>query len=72
MQKVNFTSFYGCETWSDTLREEYELRVDVARMRDTRNAYKIVVGKHLGDLGRHKCEDDIEMALREIGCDNVD
>jgi hypothetical protein len=38
---------------------------------DTRNAYKILVGKPEGKrlLGRHRrrCEDNIRMDLREIG-----
>jgi hypothetical protein len=39
----------------------------VARMRETRNAYKILVGKR--PLGRHRrrWEDNIRMDLREIG-----
>jgi hypothetical protein len=44
----------------------------VARMREKRNAYRILVGKPEGKrpLGRprHTWEGDIKMELREIGC----
>jgi hypothetical protein len=72
MQMCNSACFYGYETWSVRLREEYELGVHVARMRDTRNAQKILVGKYLRDLDRNKCEDDIKMYLTEVGSHNVD
>jgi hypothetical protein len=48
----------------------------VARMRATRNAYRILVGKSEGKrpLGRPRCMwvDSIKMDLREIGWDGMD
>jgi transcription termination factor 2 len=48
----------------------------VARMGETRNAYRILVGKPEGKrpLGRPRCRwvDNIKMDLREIGWDGVD
>jgi hypothetical protein len=48
----------------------------VARMQDTRNAYSILVGKpeRKRPLGRprRRCEDNINMDLREIGWEGVD
>ena len=45
----------------------------VARMEQSRNAYIVLVGKHEGKrpLGRprRRWEDNIKMALREVGCD---
>jgi hypothetical protein len=49
---------------------------NVARMGETRNAYKILVGKPEGKspLGRprRRWVDNIKMYLREIGCDGRD
>jgi hypothetical protein len=48
----------------------------VARVGETRNAYKIPVGKPEGKrpLGRQRCTlvDNIKMDLRDIGCDGMD
>jgi hypothetical protein len=46
----------------------------VARMGETRNAYRILVGKPLGPLGRprHRCVDNIKIDLREIGWHDMD
>jgi hypothetical protein len=48
----------------------------VARIGETRNAYRILVGKPEGKrpLGRTRCRwvDNIKMDLREIGWDSVD
>jgi hypothetical protein len=48
----------------------------VARMREKRNAYRILVGKPEGrrPLGRprHRCVGNIKMDLREIGWDSMD
>jgi hypothetical protein len=48
----------------------------VARMGETRNAYRILVGKPEGErpLGRPRCRwvDNIKMDLREIGWDGMD
>ena len=45
----------------------------VARMEQSRNVYRVLVGKPEGKrpLGRPRCrwEDNIEMDLREVGCD---
>ena len=45
----------------------------VARMEQSRNAYRVLVGKPKGKrpLGRqrHRWEDNIKMDLREVGCD---
>jgi hypothetical protein len=45
-------------------------------MRETRNAYSVLLGKSEGKrpLGRsmHMCLDSIKMDLREIGWDGVD
>ena len=45
----------------------------VARMEQSRNAYRVLVGKPEGNrpLGRprRRWEDDIKMDLREVGCD---
>jgi hypothetical protein len=43
----------------------------VARMRVTRNAYNISVGKPEGRIPRHGWEDNIRMNLREIGWEGV-
>jgi hypothetical protein len=47
-----------------------------ARMGDTRNAYRILVGKPEGkrplERPRHRWVDNIKMDLREIGWDGVD
>jgi hypothetical protein len=75
---------YGCETWSLTLGEEHRLRVfrviksrrmgwagHVARMREGRSVYRVLVGKPEGKRPlakpRRRCEDNIKMDLREIG-----
>ena len=46
----------------------------VARMEQTRNAYRVLVGKPEGKrpLGRprRRWEDNIKMNLREVGCDH--
>ena len=46
---------------------------DVARMEQSRNEYRVLVGKPEGrrPLGRprRRWEDNIEMDLREVGCD---
>ena len=46
----------------------------VARMDESRNAYRVLVGKPEGKrlLGRHRWEDNIKMDLREVGCDAGD
>jgi hypothetical protein len=48
----------------------------VARMREERNVYKVLVGKHEGKrpLGRprHRWEDGIRMDFRVIGLGGVD
>ena len=48
----------------------------VARMEQSRNAYRVLVGKPGGKrpLGRPRCrwEDNITMDLREVGCDPGD
>ena len=45
----------------------------IARMEQSRNAYRVLVGKPEGKrpLGRprHRWEDNIKMDLREVGCD---
>ena len=45
----------------------------VARMEQSRNAYRVLVGEPEGKrpLGRprHRWEDNIKMGLREVGCD---
>ena len=45
----------------------------VERVEQSRNAYRVLVGKPEGKrpLGRprHRWEDDIRMDLREVGCD---
>ena len=45
----------------------------VARMEQSRNAYRVLVGKPEGKrpLGRPRCrwEDNIRMDLRAVGCD---
>jgi hypothetical protein len=47
-----------------------------ARMREKRNAYRLLVGKPKGKrpLGRprHRCVDNIRMDLGELGCGDVD
>jgi hypothetical protein len=47
----------------------------VARIGETRNAYRILVGKPQGKrpLGRPRCRwvDNIKIKLREIGCGGV-
>jgi hypothetical protein len=48
----------------------------VARMSEKRNAYRILVGKPEGKRPlrrpRRRWVDNIEMDLREIGCDGMD
>jgi hypothetical protein len=46
----------------------------VARMGETRNAYRILVEKPEGTrpLGRPRWVDNIKMDLRETGCDVID
>ena len=48
----------------------------VARVEQSRNAYRVLVGKPEGNrpLGRprHRLEDNIKMDLREVGCDPGD
>ena len=48
----------------------------VARMEQSRNAYRVLVGKPEGKrpLGRpiRRWEDNIKMDLREVGCDTGD
>ena len=48
----------------------------VARMKSSRNAYRVLVGKPEGkrSLGRprRRWEDNIKMDLREVGCDPRD
>jgi hypothetical protein len=48
----------------------------VARMRERRGLYRVLVGKHEGKrpLGRHKrrCEDRMKMDLQEVGCGGGD
>ena len=48
----------------------------VARMKQSRNAYRVLVGKPEGKrpLGRptRRWEDNIRMDLREVGCDPRD
>ena len=45
-------------------------------MEQSRNAYRVLVGKPEGNrpIGRprRRCEDDIKMYLREVGCDPGD
>jgi hypothetical protein len=40
-------------------------------MGETRNAYRILVGKPVG-RPRRRCVDNIKMDLREIGWDDID
>ncbi|KAJ4451034.1 hypothetical protein ANN_02470 [Periplaneta americana] len=70
---------YGCETWTLTLREEHRrLRWagHVARMGESRNAYRVLVGRPEGKtpLGRprRRWEDNIKMDLREVRYDDRD
>ena len=46
----------------------------VARMEESRNAYRVLVGKPESKrpLGRHRWEDNIKMDLRELVCDTGD
>ena len=50
----------------------------IARMEQSRNAYRVLVGKSEGKrprpIGRPRCrlEDNIKMDLRELGCDTRD
>ena len=45
----------------------------LARMEQSRNAYRVLVekpeGKRLSGMPRHRWEDNIKMDLREVGCD---
>jgi hypothetical protein len=56
--------------------EALTLVVDVARVEETRNAYRTLVGKPEGKrpLGKpkHRWVDNIKMDLREIGWDGID
>jgi hypothetical protein len=71
---------YGCETWSQTLREEHRLRVFENKVLSPnggkRNMYRLLVGKPEGKkpLGRPRCRlvDIIKMDLGEIGWGGVD
>ena len=49
---------------------------NVARMEQSRNAYRVLVGEHEGKrpLGRprRRRKDNIKMDLREVGCDPGD
>ncbi|KAJ4426665.1 hypothetical protein ANN_26463 [Periplaneta americana] len=70
---------YGCETWTLTLREENRrLRWagHVAGMGESRNAYRVLVGRPEGKrpLGRprRRWEYNITMDLREVGYDGRD
>ena len=42
-------------------------------MEQSRNAYRVLVGKHVGKrpsgMPRRRWEDNIRMDLREVGCD---
>ena len=48
----------------------------VARMEQSRNAYRVLVREHEGKrplgMPRRRCEDNIKMDLREMGCDPGD
>ena len=48
----------------------------VSRMEQTRNAYRVLVGKPEGKIPlgrlRRRWEDNIKMDLREVGCDPGD
>jgi len=52
--------FYGCETWSLTLREERKLRV----------FENMVLRRIFGP--RHRRVDNIRMDLQEVGCGYMD
>jgi hypothetical protein len=49
---------------------------NVARMRDRRGAYRVLVGIPDGNMPlgrpRHRCEDNIKMVLQEVGWGGVD
>ncbi|KAJ4436711.1 hypothetical protein ANN_16843 [Periplaneta americana] len=76
----------GCETWTLTLREELRLRVfrirrlrwagHVARMGESRNAYRVIVWRLEGKIPlgrpRRRWEDNIKMDLKEVGYDGRD
>ncbi|KAJ4431735.1 hypothetical protein ANN_20337, partial [Periplaneta americana] len=70
---------YGCETWTLTSREEHRrLRWagHVARMGESRNAYRVLVGRPEGkrplERPRRRWEGNIKMDLREVGYDDRD
>jgi hypothetical protein len=44
---------------------------NVAHMREKMNAYRILIGKPLG-RPRHRCEDNIKLDIRKIGCGGMD
>jgi hypothetical protein len=52
------------------MRMRWALRV--ARIREKRNAYRVLVGKAGGKRPIRKCKDNIKMDLRELGWGGVD
>jgi hypothetical protein len=44
----------------------------VARIRETKNAYRVLVGKAEGKRPSRKCKDNIKIYFREIGWGGVD
>ena len=79
-RKLHNAELHALHTTRNVIRNLKSRRVrwpgHVARMEQTRNAYRVLVGKPEGkrSLGRprRRWEDNIKMDLREVGCDPRD
>ena len=76
-RKFHNAELHACYSSPNIIRSLKSRRLrwagHVARMEQSRNAYRVLVGKHEGKrpLGRprHRWEDNIKMDLREVGFD---
>ena len=72
-RKLHNAELHALYSSPNTIRSLKSRRLRWARIEQSRNSYRVLVGKPegkrpLGSPGR-RCEDNIKMDLREVGCD---
>ena len=73
MWKLRNAELHALYSSTNIIRSLKSIRLRLARMEQSRNAYRVLVGKPEGKRPlrrpRRRWKDNIKMDLREVGCD---